>query len=99
MILTHNEVHLSFPQQFPLTKEGAVAPNAAIDLVVSESTETTAGVDLSAVYIVDNNLAAAMSDSYGECELGLGTAGNRFYNALWQQAAAQGITVFVASVF
>ncbi len=76
---------------------GAVAPKATIDFVVSQSTETTAGIDLSAVYIVENNLAPVMSESYGLCELGLGTAGNQFYNALWQQAAAQGITVFISS--
>jgi Pro-kumamolisin, activation domain/Bacterial Ig-like domain (group 3) len=76
---------------------GAVAPGATIDFVVSQSTETTAGVDLSAVYIIENNLAPVMSESYGECELGLGTAGNQFYNTLWQQAAAQGITVFISA--
>lgn len=76
---------------------GAVAKGAAIDFVVSEATETTSGVDLSAIYIVENNLAPVMSESYGFCELGLGTAGNAFYNQLWQQASAQGITVLLAS--
>src|ERR1700728_3518823 len=76
---------------------GAVAPGATIDFVVSQSTETTAGVDLSAVYIIENNLAPVMSESYGECELRLGTAGNQFYNTLWQQAAAQRITVFISA--
>src|SRR5438876_7646967 len=38
-----------------------------------------------------------MSVSYGECEKNLGTAGNAFYNGLWEQAAAQGITVVVSS--
>jgi subtilase family serine protease len=76
---------------------GAVAKNATIDLVVSASTETTLGVDLSALYIVDNNLAPVMSESYGECESTLGNAGNAFYNALWQQAAAQGITVLISA--
>jgi hypothetical protein len=76
---------------------GAVAKAATIDLVVSQSTESTDGVDLSALYIVDNNLAPVMSESYGECELGLGTAGNQFEANLWQQAAAEGITVFVAA--
>ena len=76
---------------------GAVAPYATIDFVVSQTTETTSGIDLSAVYIVDNNLAPVMSESYGFCELGLGTTGNQFYNALWQQAAAQGITVFISA--
>jgi hypothetical protein len=62
---------------------GAVAPYATLDFVVSQSTETTSGVDLSAVYIVDNNLAPVMSESYGACELALGTAGNQFYSTLW----------------
>jgi hypothetical protein len=76
---------------------GAVAKNATIDLVVSASTETSLGVDLSALYIVDNDLAPVMSESYGICEQALGSAGNAFYNALWEQAAAEGITVVVAS--
>ena len=76
---------------------GAVAKGATIKLVVSESTETTDGVDLSALYIVDNNLAPVMSESYGQCEFNMGAAGNQFYNNLWQQAAAQGITAFVSS--
>jgi hypothetical protein len=76
---------------------GAVAPQARIDYVTSASTETTDGVDLSAVYIVENNLAPVLSESYGQCELSLGTAGNQFYNALWAQAAAQGISVFVSA--
>lgn len=76
---------------------GAVAPQATINFVTSASTETTDGVDLSAVYIVENNVAPVVSESYGSCELGLGTAGNQFEAALWGQAAAQGMTVMVSS--
>ena len=76
---------------------GAVAKNATIKLVVSADTETSAGADLSALYIVDNNLAPVMSDSFGTCEVQLGNGGNAFYSALWEQAAAEGITVLVAS--
>ena len=76
---------------------GAVAKNATIDLVVSEDTESTYGADLSAVYIVDNNLAPILSASYGGCEAALGVGGNAFYSALWGQGAAQGITILVAS--
>jgi subtilase family serine protease len=75
----------------------AVAKGATIDLVVSQQTETTFGVDLSAEYIVDNNLAPVISESFGLCELFIGTTGNAFYNALWQQASAQGITVLISS--
>jgi subtilase family serine protease len=78
---------------------GAVAPKATVKLVVSESSQSTAtaGIDLSALYIIDNNIGGIMSESYGSCEAGLGTAGNAFYNALWEQAAAQGITVLVST--
>src|SRR2546425_5546478 len=74
-----------------------VAPKATINLVVSEDTQTALGIDLSALYIVDNNIADAMSESFGACEAALGTLTNQFYNALWEQAAAQGITVTVAA--
>jgi hypothetical protein len=38
-----------------------------------------------------------MSASFGVCEPALGNAGNAFYNTLWEQAAAQGITVMVSA--
>ena len=78
---------------------GAVAPNATIDFVVSELTDTDGlgGVDSSAIYIVDNNVAPVLSYSYSSCESALGTSGNQFFNSLWQQAAAEGITVVVAA--
>lgn len=76
---------------------GSVAPGATINLVVSASTATTDGVDLSALYIVDNNLATVLSESYGACESSMGATGVQFYGSLWQQAAAQGISVFVSS--
>ncbi len=77
---------------------GAVAPGATIDLVVSESTESDDGVDLSALYIVDNNLAPIMSESFGTCEADMNASGTiYFYGALWEQAAAQGISAMVST--
>ena len=76
---------------------GALAKGATIDLVESIWTNATAGVDLSALYIVDNNVAPILSESYGACELDMGAAGNQFYYQLWQQAAAEGISVFVST--
>ncbi len=76
---------------------GAVAKNAAIKFVVSKSTSSSDGVDLSAQYIVNHNVAPVMSTSFGLCEAALGSAGNGFLNSLWQQAAAEGITVLVSS--
>ncbi len=75
---------------------GAVAPMAEVDFVVSEDTQTAGGLELSSLYIVDNNTDDIMSLSFGSCEAGLG-AENAFFNALWEQAAAQGITVTVAA--
>src|SRR5262249_8987484 len=64
---------------------------------LSASTSASQGVDLSALYIVEHNLAAVMSESYGACEANLGSTENSFANGLWQQASAQGITVAVSS--
>ena len=75
---------------------GAIAYNATVDMVISASTQTTDGVDLSAQYIVDQNLAPIMTTSFGQCEQSLGS-NNTFYANLWAQAASQGITPFVSS--
>ena len=76
---------------------GAVAKNATIDYVIAESTEATAGTDLASEYVVDNNLAPILSESFGQCEQTLGSAQNGFEATLWEQAAAQGITVIVSA--
>jgi pseudomonalisin len=76
---------------------GAIARSATIQFVVSKSTNSSDGVDLSAQYIVNHNLAPVMSTSFGLCEAALGSSGNSFLNSLWQQAASQGITVLVSS--
>ncbi|HZU53040.1 MAG TPA: protease pro-enzyme activation domain-containing protein [Holophagaceae bacterium] len=79
---------------------GAVAKNATIKFVVTKNTATTDGVDASAQYIVDNANtlgATVMSTSFGACETDMGAAENAFYNDLWQQAAAEGVTSFVSA--
>jgi len=76
---------------------GALAPSATVKFVVSASTNSSDGVYLSAQYIVNHNVAPVMTTSFGLCEASLGSSGNAFINSLWQQAAAQGITVFVSS--
>lgn len=76
---------------------GGVAPEAAVKYVVGASTAATDGVDLSAEYIVNHALAPVVSTSYGSCEREMGVAELAFYNSLWQQAASQGMSAFVAS--
>ena len=76
---------------------GAVATHATIDLIVAANTTTSGGIDGAAVYAINNNLASILNVSYGVCEYGIGTAGNQFYSLIWEQAAAQGMTVMVSS--
>jgi hypothetical protein len=76
---------------------GAVAPKATIHYINSEGTLTSDPLFLGAEYVIDNNSDDVMSLSFGACESGLGSATNAFLNSLWEQAAAQGITVTVSS--
>jgi len=75
---------------------GAVAPNSAIDLVISASTATTDGVDLSSAYIVDNNLAPIMTVSFGQCESTLG-ARRTLFTIVFGNSSSPGISVFVSA--
>jgi hypothetical protein len=93
--LTGDEIEADLDAQWA----GAVAPGATLKLVVSENSQSIGmfGIDLSAIYIIDNNIAPILSESFGSCEAGLGTAGEQFYIKLWQQASAQGITVILST--
>ncbi|HVT93528.1 MAG TPA: Ig-like domain repeat protein [Bryobacteraceae bacterium] len=79
------------------TWSGAVAPGAKVKVVVSASTDTTDGADLSEIFIVDNNLADIVTESLGYCEAYAGEAYTRQLDAIRAQAAAQGITFIVSS--
>jgi len=77
---------------------GASAPDADVVVVVSATTQTTFGGQLSDSYIVENpSIATIMSASYGACEIGLGTAGNYAINAIYQQGSSEGISMFESS--
>ncbi len=79
------------------TWAGVTATSATVKLVVSKTTNTTDGVDLSEQYIIDNNLSDVMTESFGDCETNYSQADARFYSSLAQQAAAEGITYTVAA--
>jgi len=74
-----------------------IAPNAKVYLYIAASTGSSFGGDLAAIKALDDNIVDVLNLSFGECEAGLGTSGNQYYEALWQQAAAQGISVTVSS--
>jgi subtilase family serine protease len=76
---------------------GAVAPGATVNLYIAGGSSLQDPLQLAALRAVEDNQASVLSISFGNCELGLGMAGNQFWNNLWEQAAAQGQTVFVAA--
>ena len=84
-------------QELDVEWAGATAPGATIELVVYGSSGSTGGFQLAAQYVIDNRIATILSESYGQCEQSLGTSGNSALNALWQQGAAEGISIFGAA--
>jgi subtilase family serine protease len=80
---------------------GATAPDATIDFVTCADSGVTSGTDLAAGYIVQDAAHAkqdsVLNSSYGYCEQDPESESNQFYVQLWQQAAAEGITVVVAA--
>jgi len=77
----------------------AAAPNAAIEMAVCADTTTTFG-GLIAVQNLINAVTpppALMSISYGQCETVNGASSNEAYRAAYQQAVAEGVSVFVAA--
>ena len=76
---------------------GALAPGAKIAVYEAGDTLFQSGVLLAAYRAIEDNDVGILNVSFGSCESDLGTAGNEEVLSLWQQAAAQGITVVVAS--
>lgn len=79
------------------TWSSAIAPGAHVTLLISASTNTTDGVDLSEVYLIDNNFADIMTESFSSCEAVRTDAEITAQGALAEQAAAQGITYMVST--
>ncbi len=77
---------------------GAAAPGAAIELASCADTTTTFGGLIALQNLVNTVPAPAIvSISYGECEAFNGATANAAYASTYQQAAAEGVSVFVAS--
>jgi subtilase family serine protease len=77
----------------------AAAPGAAIAVATCANSRTTFG-GLIAIQNMLNAKAgppAIISLSYGECEAQNGASANAAYNAAFQQAVAEGVSVFVAA--
>ena len=77
----------------------AAAPSAAIQLASCSDTATTFGglIALQNLINAGGTPPALVSISYGECEVLNGASANASYAATYQQAVAEGVSVFVAS--
>ncbi len=77
----------------------AAAPGAAIVLAAcADTTSITSGLVMAMQNLVNSSAPPAiLSLSYGICEAENGAALNASLNTLYQQAAAEGVSVFVAS--
>ena len=78
-------------------RAGSVAPGASLLLVAAS--DVSGGIAVDAQYLVQSNPVPAhvMTISFGACELAGGLSGVDYWDALFQQAAAEGISVFVSS--
>src|SRR5271155_2168372 len=77
----------------------AAAPNAAIVMASCADSGPTFGGLIAVQNLVNGSSQppAIMSISYGQCETKNGAAANAAYNSVYQQAATEGVSVFVAA--
>ncbi|HKW26875.1 MAG TPA: protease pro-enzyme activation domain-containing protein [Terriglobales bacterium] len=77
----------------------AAAPSAAIQIASCADTTTTFGglIAIQNLINASSQPPAVMSISYGQCETLNGVAANAAYSAAYQQAVAEGVSVFVAA--
>lgn len=86
-------------------RAGSVAPGATIDLIVSADINSSNGTllhdgsDIATNYAIDTSPVPAriLNISFGVCESESGRTDTEFESQLFQQAAAEGISVFVAA--
>jgi hypothetical protein len=76
----------------------AAAPSAVIELASCADTGITFGGLIALQNVVNGGAPPALvSVSYGECEAYNGATSNAAYNAVYQQAVIEGISVFVSA--
>ena len=80
-------------------RAGSVAPGANLLLVVSASSGNNDGIGADGQYLVQSTPAPAqvINIGFGECESDAGPAGVAYWDTLFKQAAAEGISVIVSS--
>ncbi len=80
-----------------LEVSGGIAPGAKVNFYTSADTDLQAGLFLAVFRALDDNSVSILNVSFGACEANEGASGNAEVLAAWEQAAAQGISVTVAT--
>jgi subtilase family serine protease len=76
----------------------AAAPGAAVQVAACADTRTTFGGLIAVQNLINSSKPPAIvSMSYGECEAENGATANAAYNSAFQQAAGEGVSVFVSA--
>ena len=92
-----NQLGVQGEATLDVLRSASVAPQANVLLVVA--TAASGGIEVDAQYLVQTTPVPVqvMSISFGSCESSAGSSGVSFWDSLFQQAAAEGISVFVSS--
>ncbi|MBT9330988.1 Ig-like domain repeat protein [Paracidobacterium acidisoli] len=76
---------------------GGIAPKATINFYTADNTDLQGGIILAALRAIGDNTVSILNLSFGECEAGEGTSENQLISEMWEEAAAQGISVTVST--
>ncbi len=80
-------------------RAASVAPDAGVLLVASAESGANDGIGAATQYLIQTTPTPAqiVNISFGDCESDAGPSGVSYWNKLFEQAAAEGISVFVSS--
>lgn len=94
-----DQVNDQFESTLDVQRASSAAPGAAIDLIISDNLNGQDGVNIALEYAVNHDPVPAkiISLSYSSCEADNGRSVAEGVDDFFSQAAAEGISVFVAS--
>jgi len=80
-----------------LEVSGGLAPGATVNFYTAADTDLQFGLFLAIFRALDDNAVSILNVSFGGCEASQTASGNNQILGMWQQAAAQGISVTVST--
>ena len=75
----------------------ATAPQAKVNLYTAATTDLDTGLDFAAIRAVQDNEVQVLVFGFESCEANLGSSINFLVESVWEQAAAEGISVIVGA--